>query len=162
MVKAEDILISLHRKYVSRMLDGQKTVELRRRALRVARGTRVWIYSKSPHATVDAFAIVDQVISAPPDQLWRDYEDRVGVSELEFRSYFLNASQGCALVLRSVQGLPFSVSLADLRRHSSAFHPPQFFLRLPEGCPALRALRTKSRYQDPCAESRESLAAFAH
>ncbi len=148
MPESEDILISLHRKYVSRILEGRKTIELRRRALRVSRGTRVWIYSKSPHAVVEAVAVIDQVISAPPNKLWRDYKDRLGLSETEFRAYFLDANFGCALVLKNIQQLPFAVSLAELRRHSASFQPPQFFVRLRDNNPALRALKMEVCFRE--------------
>lgn len=144
MDKTEDILISLQQKYVCKMLEGRKTVELRRRVLRVSSGTRVWIYSKSPHAVVEVLAVVDEVVSAPPKQLWQDYQDRLGVSESEFSAYFVDVKLGCAVILKNVQRLRSGVSLTELRRHSASFQPPQFFLRLQEGSPALRALEGTS------------------
>src|SRR5262245_54229114 len=125
LASAEDILISLHRKYVQRMLDGKKSIELRRRAVHVARGTRVWIYSKSPYAVVEAFAVVDRVIRARPQELWNQYKDRVGISKSDFESYFLHVTVGCALVLRDIERLPHSVSLSEIRDHVSSFQPPQ-------------------------------------
>jgi predicted transcriptional regulator len=143
LASSEDILISLHKKYVQRMLDGTKSIELRRRALHVSGGTRVWIYSKSPYAVVEAFAIIDRVIRAKPRDLWNEYKDRVGISKSDFESYFLDVSMGCALVLRDIQRLPYSVSLSEIRDHASSFQPPQFFVRLGASHPALKALRMK-------------------
>jgi predicted transcriptional regulator len=136
------------------MLDGKKTIELRRRALHVARGTRVWIYSKSPHAVVEVLAIVDRVISAKPEELWSEYKDQLGISKTEFESYFLDVSVGCALVLRDIQRLPRSVSLSEIRDCASSFQPPQFFLRLRSGHPALKVLRM--RYEFPCVKGLRS------
>jgi predicted transcriptional regulator len=132
---------------VQGMLEGTKTIELRRRAVHVARGTRVWIYSKSPYAVVEALAIVDRVISAKPEKLWSEYKDRLGISKTDFESYFLDVSVGCALVLRDIQRLPCSVSLSEIRDCASSFQPPQFFLRLRSDHPALKVLRM--RYEFP-------------
>jgi predicted transcriptional regulator len=147
LAEAEDILISLHKKYVVQMLQGQKTIELRRRTVRVSRGTRVWIYSKAPHAVVEVLAIVDRVVSAPPEQLWNDYKDQLGISKAEFESYFLDASLGCALVLRDIERLPSSIALAEIRHRSSSFQPPQFFIRFRSNDPALKFLRMKCKLQ---------------
>jgi predicted transcriptional regulator len=131
---------------VQRMLEGKKTIELRRRALHVARGTRVWIYSKSPYAVVEVLAVVDQVISAKPKELWSEYKDQLGISKTDFESYFLDVAVGCALVLRDIQRLKYSVSLSEIRDYSSSFQPPQFFVRLRSGHPALRVLRMKCEF----------------
>jgi predicted transcriptional regulator len=132
---------------VQGMLEGRKTIELRRRAVHVARGTRVWIYSKSPYAVVEVLAIVDRVISAKPEALWSEYKDQLGISKTDFESYFLDVSVGCALVLRDIQRLPCSVSLSEIRDCASSFQPPQFFLRLRSDHPALKVLRM--RYEFP-------------
>jgi predicted transcriptional regulator len=129
------------------MLEGQKTIELRRRAVRVSRGTRVWIYSKSPHAVVEVLAVVDQVVNARPAELWNEYKEQIGISKAEFESYFLDASLGCALLLRNIQRLPFSVSLAEIRQYASSFQPPQFFIHLRSDHPALQILRMKFSLQ---------------
>jgi predicted transcriptional regulator len=131
---------------VQRMLEGKKTIELRRRAVHVARGTRVWIYSKSPYAVVEALAIVDRVISAKPEELWNTYKDQLGISKTDFESYFMDVTLGCALVLRDIQRLKYSVSLSEIRDGASSFQPPQFFVRLRSSHPALKVLRLKCEF----------------
>ena len=73
MVEAENILISVERKYVVSMLSGNKRVELRRRPIRVQTGTQIWIYSKAPHAVVAAVATAGMIVSAPPSDLWKKW-----------------------------------------------------------------------------------------
>lgn len=127
------------------MLQGQKTIELRRRTVRVPSGTRVWIYSKAPHAVVEVLAVVDRVVCAPPKQLWNDYQEQLGISRAEFESYFSDARLGCALVLRNIERLPSSIGLAEIRHRSSSFQPPQFFIRFRSNDPALKFLRMKCK-----------------
>jgi predicted transcriptional regulator len=134
-----NILISIKRKFVLEMLSGNKTVELRRRRLHVASGTRVWIYSTAPHCAVELHATVDYVDCASPDQLWRRYRWCVGISRVEFDRYFLRAKTGCAVILRDLKPLSRAVELSHIRR-SAKFHPPQFFKRLGPDSAALRAI----------------------
>jgi len=141
LADTENILISVERKYVASMLLGSKTVELRRRPFRVPVGTRVWIYGKSPYASVAAVATVGTIVSAPPDELWAQYGCRAAVTKAEFDLYFSDAIVAWAICLEDICALTTAVTLSALRRHSAPFHPPQFFKRLHHGSHALNLLR---------------------
>ena len=143
--KVENILISVERKYVARMLSGNKTIELRRRRLRLSVGTKVWIYSTSPHALVEAVAEIANIVSDSPQRLWEQYKHQTGVTKEEFDSYFSNSTTGWAVVLQDIQPMKKTVPLAILRRHSRKFHPPQFFMRLHEGSNTLKLLEGHAR-----------------
>lgn len=128
-----DILISLHPQHCQNVMTGDKTVELRRRKLRVAPGTRMWIYAKRPNACVHAVAIIESVHEGSRSDLWRQFGDRVCISRLAFDQYLEGTKAGCAIVLRSVQPLKKAISLKEIRQKIHRFHPPQFFKRLPPG-----------------------------
>lgn len=123
------------------MLVGDKKVELRRRALRIPAGTRIWIYSKAPHAAVAAVATVEMVVSMPPRKLWDEYGGLTGVTKKEFDSYFFQANTAWAIFLKDIIALSTVVTLATLRKRS-LFHPPQFFKRLDDGSSTLKLLKT--------------------
>ena len=125
-----DILISLHPRHCDNLVNGRKTVELRRRKMAVQPGTRVWIYSTHPRAQVEACAIVDGVFSGSHDELWNAFSDKVAVSRCEFDHYFAETADAHAIVLREVAPLKRSIKLKELRRKLDGFHPPQFFKRL--------------------------------
>lgn len=141
MHNQEDILISVRAKYVHKMLTGEKTVELRRRTLRVSPGTRVWIYTTAPRCVVEAFAFIDRVVTAPPKHLWQKYKRSSGVAQNEFIEYFSNVDIGCALILRDLTRLGTDVRLVDLRKTDGRFQPPQFYVRLSPKNAALRLLK---------------------
>jgi predicted transcriptional regulator len=75
-----DILISVAPIYTKSILNGKKTVELRRRRMNVNIGTRVWIYSKLPVGSVEATAVVESVSCADPESLWSEFQDAVGIT----------------------------------------------------------------------------------
>lgn len=137
----EEILISVRAEYVTKMLKGEKTVELRRRSLKVPPGTRVWIYSKAPQGAIKAHAKITAVVTGEPSHLWRKFRSRVGVTQQEFRSYFDTVDEGCALVLSNVVKLRKHISLETMRDRVSSFHPPQFYTKLSGKKTMLRALR---------------------
>jgi predicted transcriptional regulator len=49
---ASDALISIRPGYANAILDGTKTIELRRRVPELVSGTRLWIYATRPTAAV--------------------------------------------------------------------------------------------------------------
>lgn len=130
MPDCPDILISLFPAYTKAILDGRKTVELRRRRIRADKGTRVWFYSKSPTARVEGSARIRNIDEATPKNLWSKYAGRVGISKNEFDDYFRGCDVGYAIVLDKIEAASPGVDLALMRDRIAGFHPPQFFKRL--------------------------------
>ena len=145
MSDCRDILISLAPVYTQAILDGRKTVELRRRRLRVGNGTRVWIYSKTPAARIEATAYVQEIHEGDPDKLWSEFGDATSISRAEFDHYFAGCSRGWAVVLDRVSALIPALALSTMKSEVAGFHPPQFFKRLgPEEIKALVQTRRRT------------------
>ncbi len=149
MMQAENIIISVEYVHVLNMLNGMKTVEVRRRPLRIRPGTRVWVYSKLPRGHVELVATAHEIVAASPLKLWDQYQARIAITLAEFKSYFSGVDVGCAILLRDIRPLQPALKLATLRRTSRNFHPPQFFKRLVAHSPELKSLRfaTKASLQ---------------
>ena len=128
---SSDILISVKPEYFGQMLNGDKTVELRRRPVRVPVGTRVWIYETIPSGRVGAMAEVSAIDEDTPAEIWRRHRNRVGISQQAFSSYFMGAKHGCAVVFRRVQPLRRALELTELRQLLGVFVAPQFYRKLP-------------------------------
>jgi len=133
----EDILISVHPRHVDNMVRGKKTVELRRRPLKLAAGCRVWIYCTLPRGSVEALGVVRTVVAAPPSEIWRAHGQQSGITKAEFDAYYDGTDTAYAIVFSSIEKLDLTFALAEIRRHLSSFHPPQFFKRLATGGPEL-------------------------
>jgi predicted transcriptional regulator len=117
------LLLSLKPRFAASILDGTKTVELRRTLPRVSAGARVVLYSSSPRREIVGHAVVDAVESAAPAHLWEAVGDRSAVTRAEFDEYFHNSHLAVALHLREVQAVPVPVPLSALR--SAGLEPPQ-------------------------------------
>jgi predicted transcriptional regulator len=120
------LLLSLHPRFATAILDGDKTVELRRQRVAVPPGTPVIIYATSPVMALTGTARLASVETATPAQVWRRHRTACGITKTEYTAYMEGAAQASALLLDSPHPLTQAVPLAHLR-HNGAFHPPQSY-----------------------------------
>lgn len=139
MLETTDILISVHARFVQAMVARTKRVELRTRVLKVQPGCRIWLYSKSPVAMVTAVATLGSVETTSPSQIWRNYEDVLGLDADEFAAYTAGRTTVAALHLEAVRQIE-PMSLMTMRAIRPEFQPPQFYLRLVASDPILSGL----------------------
>jgi len=124
-----DALISIKPEFAARILDGDKTVELRRRIPSIAVGTRLWIYATLPLGAIVGTANVRRIVRGAPTQIWHEWAEESGVSRREYRAYFLGANEAVALLLSNVRRTQ-PVSIDELRRLWRGFQPPQVMAQL--------------------------------
>lgn len=132
-------LISLEERFAQGILDGTKKVELRRRPMRIAEGTTIWMYVKVPIGKVIGSAEVRSVHTLSPEALWCRYGDILGLSRTEFLEYLFGVERGFVLVLCNAKRLAIPVPLEQLRALNGSFQPPQFFQHLSSGGPLVAA-----------------------
>jgi predicted transcriptional regulator len=130
MNEAAHALISLEKRFAEGILNGNKLVELRRRPMRLAVGTTIWMYVKVPVGKVIGSAQVQSLHALAPTTVWKRYGDVSGLSRTEFFDYFSGIARGFVLVLSNPARLPAPLSLERLRSLNDGFHPPQFFAHL--------------------------------
>lgn len=141
MNREENIMISLEPRHAENILNGNKSVELRRRPMNIEPGSTLWLYAKLPVASIVGKARIKNIYMASPMQLWYQFGHDVGISRKEFFNYFKGTKYGIALVLEEAVRLPVCLSLTTLRQITYRFHPPQFFIRLPHDNPILNAVK---------------------
>ncbi len=108
--------------------------------MNLAPGAIVWIYVKLPVGSIVGQMTVSNVHLASPSTLWRKFGAVSGLTRGEFYGYFEGVEQGFALEITKPKRMNSSVSLEDLRKVSSGFHPPQFFTHLPAQHPIYGAV----------------------
>jgi predicted transcriptional regulator len=83
------------------ILQGDKTIELRRRAPR--RSTDFWLalYATTPERAVIGIVRAREVIVATPDELWVQVENDCGLGKDEYRRYYEGSSRAVGLRSRS-------------------------------------------------------------
>ena len=100
---ASDAIISIHPGYADAILDGTKTIELRRRIPELATGTRLWIYATRPTAAVVGVATISDVNRAHPRTIWQKHREGAGVDHASFMEYFHGAQEAVAILLAAVK-----------------------------------------------------------
>ena len=129
-----DILISVEPRYFASILSGEKTVELRRRALRVTEGARIWLYCKAPIASISAVCRLRYSETLPVADLWTKHSSELALSRSEYDAYLDGRDTAHALVLDEVRSLDDPINLEAARALRLNFQPPQFFMHLRPGC----------------------------
>ncbi|MGM9813300.1 MAG: hypothetical protein ACI32C_00075 [Candidatus Enteromonas sp.] len=84
------LLISIKPEYVTKILDGSKTFEFRKRLCKEGVSLMI-IHSTSPMMKVVASAKILGKLSRSPRDLWKETKQSAGISYKEYRSYF----KGC-------------------------------------------------------------------
>ena len=125
MKRAEVVLLSVRSPHVERILDGIKTVEIRRRPVRVKPGTRVLLYAAATRKELVGSFRVGVVVSATPLALWKRHQGEIGLSANDFYEYLRGASVGHAIPIADVRSLEEPIPLGELRRRWTRFSAPQ-------------------------------------
>ena len=56
-----EILLSIKPRIISKILSGEKTIEIRCRKMNIDVGTKIWLYSTSPEMKIVAYTIVNKI-----------------------------------------------------------------------------------------------------
>lgn len=145
-----DILVSIRPTYASKILSGQKTVELRRKFPEVsAIGATALIYSTSPVQAIVGYARIKNVLRLPVEQIWLAYGEAACIERKDFDTYFEGQDYGFAILLENVRSLKRQLNAFDLK-NEFGFVPPQSFRYLDHGYTSLLSdepLQSPHRHQ---------------
>jgi predicted transcriptional regulator len=121
------LFLSLRPRFAELLLDGDKSVELRRVRPDVAPGTSVLLYASSPTMKLVGRAEVAAVKVAPIVQIWREHGRETGISRGEYNDYFDGLDEAVAIKLVNIRRLDRPRPLQDLRDSLAGFQPPQSY-----------------------------------
>lgn len=127
-----DAIISIHPRYAHAILDGVKTIELRRRIPSISIGTRLWIYATRPVGAVIGIATVERIVRGEPEQIWVEFGHQAAIERPDYDAYFEGAQEAIGIVLAQVQRNAEQVEIERLRTLRDGFHPPQVIMWISE------------------------------
>jgi len=143
------LLLSVKPRFANAILDGRKTVEIRRQFPQRWCGSRLLIYASAPEASVGGECVVDQVRIGPPTEIWASYRDRMCCTYGEFVQYCGDRRLVSALTLRDVRALPSPVNRSHMEGVlGAALHAPQSYTRITPGSNWLTAVALGSLLDD--------------
>ena len=124
---SRDVVFSVRPVHAAKILDGSKTVELRRRfSSEIRPGTLALIYSTSPTSSLTGSARIKEVQRLAVPELWKRHSTAVCLHKREFEDYFSGLESGYAIILTSPKPLTRPVRLPELRERFG-FEPPQSY-----------------------------------
>ena len=127
MAGEHPVLLSVRPRFAEALVDGTKTVEMRRRPMRLHAGTLCLLYASSPTRALTGALSVASVDHGTPDELWRRHGPHTALTREEYDSYLYGRSTACALVVAAVIAFHTPVPLDELRRRNDAFAAPQSY-----------------------------------
>jgi predicted transcriptional regulator/DNA-binding XRE family transcriptional regulator len=123
-----DVILSVRPQYSNKIIQGVKTIELRRRfPLVTPQGTTVYIYSASPVRAMIGSAKIVEVIKLPVPDIWRRFGKLAHIDRRHFNEYFDGANEGFAIRLTQARPFTRQLELTELRNRFG-FEPPQSFI----------------------------------
>jgi predicted transcriptional regulator/DNA-binding XRE family transcriptional regulator len=123
-----DVVLSVRPRYSEKIIQGKKTVELRRRfPVSAPRGTIAYIYSTSPVRAMVGSAEIEDVVRLPVGDIWRKFGKMAHIDRKNFDNYFSGLKDGYALKFANARPFTRPVDLSELRERFG-FEPPQSFL----------------------------------
>lgn len=121
------LFLSLRPRFAELLLNGHKTVELRRIRPAVSEGTPVLLYASSPRMTLVGGARVATVEVDSTEKIWREHGPHTGITRKEYDNYFTGLTQAVAIKLVDIHRLEKPRPLTDLRQRLAGFQPPQSY-----------------------------------
>lgn len=123
-----DVILSIKPAYSSKILEGEKTVELRRRfPITAGNGTTAYIYSTSPVRALVGAAEINDVERLPVTVLWQRHGRSALIVKKDFDVYFRGTQEGYALLISKARPFSRPLNLAELEERFD-FKAPQSFL----------------------------------
>jgi predicted transcriptional regulator len=126
-------ILSIKPQYADRILDGSKTIELRRSSMGLKRGDVVLVYVSSPEQKLAFWFRVAEVERLPVDEMWRRHAEHLGIPKPDFDAYFAGANAAVGLHVGQVCRLDPPIPLSTIQQLVPGFVPPQGMIWLNEG-----------------------------
>ena len=132
VMEPRNLIISIKPEYAFQIVEGKKTVELRRRfPTENVKGGIAIIYASSPTQKIVGYAYIEDVKKLSISSIWKKFSKRACVTKPFFDSYFSGLDEGFAISLSKPVKLKIPVDVRKLEEGYS-FSPPQSYCYAPD------------------------------
>ncbi len=125
------LLMSIKPKYLEKIKNGNKVVEIRKKFNDKWRGCRVTLYSSNPTQAIFGYATIESISKDTPERIWSQYGGDIGVIKREFDEYTSTSDQVYAISLKNFKSY---LNAVDLEHISYLLNynlkPPQSYISL--------------------------------
>lgn len=132
----EGLLLSIKPTYAIRIVDGLKTVEIRRKFSKRWEGHRVCLYASKPIGALVGEAKIKSVTLGKPMWIWEMFNSSIGTNKEEFDAYVGSAQEVYAIQLTDILPYKAQIPLSQLTHLlSEELRPPQSYCTLEKNKP---------------------------
>ena len=129
-MNSKDVLLSVKPAYANLLVDGIKTIELRRKfPVDLASGVKCLIYSSSPTQKIIGECKIHKVEKLKIKDLWKATSIEAMISWEDCKSYFIGSEYGYAIHVYAAYRYPTEMPLSQLGKDILA---PQSYRYLPQ------------------------------
>lgn len=123
----KNVIISIKPKYALQIIEGKKTIELRRKfPTENIKGGIAIIYASSPIQKIVGYAFIEDVKKLSVSSIWEEFSKQTCVTKTFFNSYFNGLDEGFAIALSNPIKLRTPVDVKALEEEYR-FSPPQSY-----------------------------------
>jgi predicted transcriptional regulator/N-acetylglutamate synthase-like GNAT family acetyltransferase len=97
-----DIVFSIHPEHIQKIISGQKRVEIRRKFSNKWKGASALLYASSPRREFVGEALIGEIITDSPKNIWSNWAEGIGCSADEFASYCKGLERVSAIIFADV------------------------------------------------------------
>jgi predicted transcriptional regulator len=132
------LFLSIKPHFARAILEGRKTVEVRRKFPSVPAGTVVVLYSSSPEKAVLGTVRLRQATRVDPSQVWARYANHIDIAQNALEIYLKGAGTSTVLEVEDPEPWDQPVTLRELRRILGVEPPQSFRYLAPEQVALIR------------------------
>jgi predicted transcriptional regulator len=121
------IFISVRPDYAFKIINKQKTIELRKNMPSVETGDYLIIYATMPVKTVIGYAKIKKVFKTHPLKMWNEHSDKLGIDKKAFDKYYSGSKVSIGIEINSVTKLNTGIPLQKIKDVFPSFTPPQTY-----------------------------------
>lgn len=130
------LLLSVKPKFARSILEGKKTIEIRRKFSKRWVGHRLAIYASFPEQSVVGEATIDMIDVGTVEEIWKRYAYGICSTKEEFTIYSKRAHTVCAIGLKDVTRFDTPLKKSSMVSiFGEPVRPPQSYFLLRDGKP---------------------------
>lgn len=133
------LFLSVKPRFARALLEGRKTVEVRRKFPEVPAGTVVVLYSTSPERAVLGTVRLKQTTRVDPSEVWGMYADEIDLEQGALTEYLEGALESTLLEVEDPETWTSPVTLSALREVLGVEPPQSFRYLAPEQVEMIRS-----------------------
>lgn len=121
------LLISVKPEFAEKIVNGEKSIELRKCSPKVSKNDMVIIYSTDPVMAVVGICKVEEIIKMNPTMMWNGHKEKLGIDKKRFMAYYEDSKNAIGIVLKAACRLDQQIQLRVIKKIFPKFSPPQTF-----------------------------------